>query len=110
MKPAQWTAPEDPLIDIAQHDDAAVRPMGESLKQSPYLVAALGGPQPEVGDHDAHRLPRNIEFRINGPAWFPARDAEVMHAAPEDAPTGEQDVAVGAGLLLKRHAGDGLQP
>jgi hypothetical protein len=52
--------------------------IGEGFQQSPHLIPSFGSAEPEVGDHHPHGLARDIEVCVDGSAWFPAWDSEVM--------------------------------
>jgi hypothetical protein len=77
IQPAQWTAPEDPLVDVAQHDDKSVLSQRKGLKQPSHLIPAFGGAEAKVGDDHPYDLPLDREVCVNGTAWFPAGDTQV---------------------------------
>src|SRR5262245_40581995 len=81
VQPAQRPAERQPLVDIAEDDDTFMdRSAAHNLEQFSDLETALGGPEAEVGDDDAHRLAADLEVDVERVARLAAGVGEAEAA------------------------------
>src|SRR5687767_2395213 len=94
VHPAQGSAPQKPLVDVA-HQYGGQRPVAfEHGEQALDLIAPLVRLQAEVRREDAHRRPTAVEFGIDRAARLAPLDAEIDALHRKDLEAREQAVTV----------------